>query len=114
MKAWKALSCRRRRPGRQARPQAPPYQPRLERLEGRCVPAAFLVSTAADEGPGSPLMALAGSAAAGREDLLSAVLHEMGHLAGSPDGGAGLMAGTLAAGTRDLGALDAVFARQAP
>jgi hypothetical protein len=59
MKAWKALSCRRRRPGRQARPQAPPYQPRLERLEGRCVPAAFLVSTAADEGPGSLRVALA-------------------------------------------------------
>jgi hypothetical protein len=63
--------------------------------------------------PGSPLVALPGSAAAGREDLLTAVLHEMGHLAGSPDGEAGLMSGSLAAGTRDLAALDSVFARQA-
>jgi hypothetical protein len=37
------------------------------------------------------------------------VLHEMGHLAGSPDGTTGLMEGALAAGTRDLGALDQVF-----
>jgi hypothetical protein len=63
--------------------------------------------------PGSPLVALPGSPAAGKEDLLSAVLHEMGHLAGRPDGDTGLMAGSLAAGTRDLGALDSVFARQA-
>jgi hypothetical protein len=63
--------------------------------------------------PGSPLVALPGSPAAGREDLLSAVLHEMGHLAGSPDGESGLMAGSLAAGTRDLAALDTVFARHA-
>jgi uncharacterized delta-60 repeat protein len=60
-------------------------------------------------GPGSPLVALSGSPAAGREDLLSAVLHEMGHLAGSPDGGTGLMAATLAPGTRDTLALDRVF-----
>jgi hypothetical protein len=60
--------------------------------------------------PGSPLVALPGSPAAGREDLLSAVLHEMGHLAGSPDGGTGLMGGALGLGTRDLGALDQVFA----
>jgi hypothetical protein len=61
-------------------------------------------------GPGSPLVALPGSPAAGKEDLLTTVLHEMGHQAGSPDGGTGLMAGSLAAGTRDLGALDQVFA----
>jgi hypothetical protein len=64
-------------------------------------------------GPGSPLVALPGSAAAGKEDLLTAVLHEMGHLAGSPDGGSGLMAGSLTAGTRDLGALDQLFAQSA-
>jgi uncharacterized delta-60 repeat protein len=60
--------------------------------------------------PGSPLVALPGAPAAGKADLLSAALHEMGHLAGSPDGGVGLMAGTLGLGTRDLGALDQVFA----
>ncbi|HZY83519.1 MAG TPA: right-handed parallel beta-helix repeat-containing protein [Gemmataceae bacterium] len=59
---------------------------------------------------GSPLVALPGSPAAGKEDLLTAVLHEMGHLAGRPDGDAGLMAGALGLGTRDLGALDQVFA----
>jgi hypothetical protein len=59
--------------------------------------------------PGSPLVALPGSAAAGREDLLTAVLHEMGHLAGNPDGVGGLMAGALGLGTRDVGALDQVF-----
>jgi parallel beta-helix repeat protein len=59
--------------------------------------------------PGSPLVALPGSPAAGKEDLLTAVLHEMGHLAGRPDGGSGLMAGALGLGTRDLGALDQVF-----
>jgi len=36
----------------------------------------------------------------------------MGHLAGKPDGTAGLMSGSLAAGTRDLAALDSVFALQ--
>jgi hypothetical protein len=41
------------------------------------------------------------------------VLHVMGHLAGNPDGTSGLMAGSLAAGTRDLGALDQVFAQRA-
>jgi hypothetical protein len=63
--------------------------------------------------PGAPAAALPGSAAAGREDLLSAVLHEMGHLAGRPGADSGLMAGALAAGTRDLAALDSVFAGQA-
>jgi hypothetical protein len=60
-------------------------------------------------GPGSPLVALPGSPAAGKEDLLTTVLHEMGHLAGRPDGGSGLMEGALGLGTRDLGALDQVF-----
>jgi hypothetical protein len=63
--------------------------------------------------PGAPAAALPDSAAAGREDLLTAVLHEMGHLAGHPDSGTGLMSGSLAAGTRDLGALDQVFAQRA-
>jgi hypothetical protein len=36
-----------------------------------------------------------------------------GTKAGRPDGDTGLMAGALAAGTRDLGALDQVFARRA-
>jgi hypothetical protein len=63
--------------------------------------------------PGAPAAALPDSAAAGQEDLLSAVLHEMRHLAGNPDGNSGLMAGSLAAGTRDLAALDQVFARLA-
>jgi hypothetical protein len=66
--------------------------------------------------PGSPLVAPPGSPAAGKMDLLTAVLHEMGHLAGSPDEGAAsrpgdLMADMLAPGARDLGALDQVFAR---
>jgi hypothetical protein len=66
-------------------------------------------------GPGSPLVALPGSPAQGRMDLLTGVLHEMGHLAGRPDGGVagpgGLMADALPPGARDLGGLDQVFAR---
>jgi hypothetical protein len=54
-------------------------------------------------------MALPGSPAEGKEDLLSAVLHEMGHLAGNADGTSGLMAASLAPGTRDTLALDQVF-----
>jgi uncharacterized delta-60 repeat protein len=54
--------------------------------------------------------ALPGSAAAGREDLLSVLAHEMGHLAGLPDGnGNGLMADALPAGVRNLSSLDQVF-----
>jgi hypothetical protein len=53
--------------------------------------------------PGSPLVPLPGSPAAGKGDLLTAVLHEMGHLAGSPDGDNGLMAGSLAAGAQPRG-----------
>jgi hypothetical protein len=66
--------------------------------------------------PGSPLTALPGTAAAGRMDLLTAVPHVMGHLAGRPDlGTAGhggdLMADTLALGARRTENLDAVFVR---
>jgi hypothetical protein len=65
--------------------------------------------------PGSPLVALPGGPAAGQMDLLTVVLHEMGHLAGRPDVGAqghadDLMAETLAPGTRRVDALDKVFA----
>jgi hypothetical protein len=66
-------------------------------------------------GPNAPLLAGPAAPAAGRMDLLTVVLHEMGHLAGSPDEGAAaspgdLMADALAPGARDLGALDRVFA----
>jgi hypothetical protein len=66
-------------------------------------------------GPGSPLVALPGSPAAGKVDLLTAVLHEMGHLAGRPDvSSAGnpldLMADALAPGVRRTDGLDQVFA----
>jgi hypothetical protein len=61
--------------------------------------------------PGSPLVALPGSPAEGKEDLLSAVLHEMGHLAGRADPDGGRMAASLAAGTRDTLALDLVFSQ---
>jgi CSLREA domain-containing protein len=59
--------------------------------------------------------ALAGSTASGHEDLLTAVLHEMGHLAGLPDQpGTGLsdrlMTDVLAPGVRRTQALDQVFA----
>jgi hypothetical protein len=72
---------------------------------------AFAVGT-----PGSPLTALPGTAAAGRMDLLTAVLHEMGHLAGLPDQPGtglsdGLMTDLLAPGVRRTEALDTVFAR---
>jgi hypothetical protein len=60
-----------------------------------------------------------GSPAAGREDLLTVVLHEMGHLAGRPDvegaaAGNDLMADALAPGVRRTQALDAVFSGAAP
>jgi hypothetical protein len=48
-------------------------------------------------------------AVGGRMDLLTAVLHEMGHLAGHLDGEEGLMAGLLEPGTRSIEVLDAVF-----
>jgi hypothetical protein len=67
--------------------------------------------------PGSARIALPGGRAAGRMDLLTVVLHEMGHLAGRPDdggdpAGGDLMADALAPGVRRTDALDAVF-RQA-
>jgi hypothetical protein len=49
-----------------------------------------------------------GSAAAGHEDLLTVLAHEMGHLAGLPEG-TGLMAETLPAGVRNLSNLNQVF-----
>ncbi|HZY84556.1 MAG TPA: choice-of-anchor Q domain-containing protein, partial [Gemmataceae bacterium] len=50
----KPLVLRNRRPGRKARPRCRgPCRPRLEELEGRCVPAAITVFTVADAGPGS-------------------------------------------------------------
>jgi hypothetical protein len=59
--------------------------------------------------------ALSGSAAAGRMDLLTVVMHEMGHRLGMPDldtpaGSDALMDATLAPGQRHLTALNAVFA----
>jgi hypothetical protein len=61
--------------------------------------------------PGGPLVALPGTAAAGREDLLTAVLHEMGHLAGRPDQAdeTNLMGEDLPAGVRRVEALDRIF-----
>jgi hypothetical protein len=61
------------------------------------------------------LVALPGSPAANGVDLLTLVLHEMGHLAGLPDVGTlgdpfGLMADMLPPGMRRTGALDQVFA----
>jgi hypothetical protein len=72
--------------------------------------AAFAAGAA-----GSPPVSGAGSAAAGRMDLLTTVLHEMGHLAGLRDvaaaaDGPDLMADFLPAGVRRTQALDAVFA----
>jgi hypothetical protein len=66
--------------------------------------------------PGGALTARAGSPAAGKMDLLTVVLHEMGHLAGLPDTSSGndLMAETLATGQRRTQALDAIFSGKAP
>ena len=49
---------------------------------------------------------------AGRMDLLTGVMHELGHLAGLPDedGGTGPMASVLSPGVRRTEALDQVFA----
>jgi uncharacterized delta-60 repeat protein len=55
--------------------------------------------------------AFAGSPALGREDLLTAVLHELGQIAGLPnDSGPALMDEFLPTGTRRTDALGAVFA----
>jgi hypothetical protein len=55
--------------------------------------------------------ALPASLAAGREDLLTAVLHEMGHVAGQPEreDNTGLMSETLPLGVQRVDALDVVF-----
>ncbi len=67
----------------------------------------------ADEEFAASGQALAGSAAAGRTDLLTAMLHEYGHLAGlSDDIGSTLMAGMLDLGTRYTQALDTVFGQR--
>jgi hypothetical protein len=62
--------------------------------------------------------ALAGGPAAGRMDLVTAVLHGLGHLAGLPDVSAAtdpadLMGDPLADGVRRTAALDQVFAQSA-
>jgi hypothetical protein len=58
--------------------------------------------------------ALPGSAAEGRMDLWTAVLHEYGHLAGlGDDSGSALMAPLLPTGTRRTQGLEAVFGGQA-
>jgi hypothetical protein len=55
--------------------------------------------------------AYAGSPAVGREDLLTTVLHELGHIAGLPDdSGSALMLDALPTGTRRTDALNAIFA----
>src|SRR5262249_28394514 len=55
--------------------------------------------------------ALANSPAAGREDLLTTVLHELGHIAGlADDSGSSLMLDALPEGTRRTARLGAAFA----
>jgi hypothetical protein len=67
-----------------------------------------------DEEFGAGSVALAGTAAAGHEDLLTVVLHEMGHLVGmGDDSGTDLMARVLAPGLRHTDSIDAVFAANA-
>jgi hypothetical protein len=54
--------------------------------------------------------AVPGGPADGRMDLLTVVLHELGHEAGLDDNeGSGLMSGTLPTGVRRVGGLQAVF-----
>jgi hypothetical protein len=65
--------------------------------------------------PGSPLVALPGGPVAGKMDLLTVILHEMGHLAGRPDvdgsgSGSDLMADLLTTGVRRTQDLNQVFA----
>jgi hypothetical protein len=67
-------------------------------------------------GAAGPLRAAPSGPAEGRMDLLSAVLHGLGHLAGLADVGAtahaaDLMGDALAQGTRRTAALDRVFAQ---
>jgi hypothetical protein len=62
---------------------------------------------------GSPLGVLPGSPAEGKEDLLTAVLHEMGHLVGQEDlpgsQEANLMTDVLPVWVRRVQSLDAIF-----
>jgi hypothetical protein len=65
--------------------------------------------------PGVVLLASSGSPASGKLDLLTAVLHEMGHLVGRGDVSSAahpfdLMADSLVPGERRIAALDQVFA----
>jgi hypothetical protein len=67
-------------------------------------------------GADGPLTAAPTGPAAGKMDLLTAVLHELGHLAGLPDVSAAtdpadLMGEQLADGDRRTAALDRVFAQ---
>ena len=79
------------------------------------LPRAEFDEEFAPPGPGGPLAARPGSAAAGRADLLTVLLHEMAHLAGrgddaGPGSGGGLLDDVLDAGVRRTDALDQVFA----
>jgi hypothetical protein len=75
----------------------------------------FLDSTLASDqqfivgAPGSPLVALAGGPAAGKEDLRSAVLQVMGTLA--EDGSGDLTTTELPAGQRQTDLIDTLFSR---
>jgi hypothetical protein len=75
----------------------------------------FIDPTPADDAEFASGLALPGSGAVGKEDLLSAVLYGMGRLAGLPaevgQGGTDLMAEVLPAGVRRTDTLDALFAR---
>jgi hypothetical protein len=53
--------------------------------------------------------AIPGGPADGRVDLVSAMIHELGNLAGLADG-TEVMSGQLATGSRDTQGLDAIFA----
>jgi hypothetical protein len=66
--------------------------------------------------PQGALLALPGSAADGHEDLLTVVLHELGHLAGLADTDAPgtLMGGYLGDGVRLTAGLDRVFGQGGP
>jgi hypothetical protein len=74
----------------------------------------YIDPTPGDDSEFSPGQALPDSGAVGKEDLLSAVLHGLGRLAGLPaevgQSGTDLMAQVLPAGTRHTDHLDALFA----
>jgi hypothetical protein len=66
----------------------------------------------AQAGDSQDLLALRGSGARGRVDLLTTVMHELGHVLGRDHAADGLMDDTLTAGTRRVwgGAVDKVYA----